>query len=80
MRELKNRITKRGSETEESLLKRFKSAFEELNYISSYNYVVINDVVDSAVKKLESIIVAEKCRVDRMKEDKGFLQEGYFNE
>ncbi len=83
MDELKNRITKRGSETEESLLRRFKAAFEELNYISSYNYVVINDIIDSAVNKLESIISAERCRVDRVKTvvlEKINYQEGSFNE
>lgn len=80
MKELKNRITKRGSETPESLLRRFKSAFEELNYISSYNYFVVNDEVEMAVKKLEGIIIAEKCRVDRIKDNKDYFQEGYFNE
>lgn len=66
MDELKNRIKKRGSETEESLLKRFNSAFKEINYASQYNYIVVNDVVEDAVAKLESIITAEKCRVDRI--------------
>jgi guanylate kinase len=66
MDELKNRIKKRGSETEESLVKRFSSAFKEINYASQYNYIVINDVVEDAVKRLESIITAEKCRVDRV--------------
>lgn len=80
MKELKNRITKRGSETPESLVRRFKSAFEELNYISNYSYVVLNDEVENAVEKLESIILAEKCRVDRLKENKSYFQEGYFNE
>ena len=83
MDELKNRIKKRGSETEESLLRRFKAAFEELNYISSYNYVVINDIIDSAVNKLESIISAERCRVDRVKAnvlEKINYQEGQYNE
>ncbi|MCX8169834.1 MAG: guanylate kinase, partial [Candidatus Methanomethyliaceae archaeon] len=60
MEELRNRIKKRGSETEESLIKRFTAAFQEINYVSNYNYVVVNDTVDEAVKKLESIIVAEK--------------------
>lgn len=68
MEELKNRIKKRGSETEESLLKRFKAAYKEINYVSKYSYVVINDTVENAVKKLESIIIAEKCRVDRYKD------------
>ncbi|EYE89270.1 hypothetical protein Q428_03070 [Fervidicella metallireducens AeB] len=76
MEELRNRIKKRGSETEESLIKRFTAAFQEINYVSNYNYVVVNDTVDEAVRKLESIIVAEKCRIDRMKNDIKILQEG----
>ena len=69
MEELKNRIKKRGSETEESLIRRFSSAFKEINYASQYNYIVINDVVEEAVGRLESIITAEKCRVDRVGHD-----------
>ena len=68
MEELKQRIIKRGSETEESLMLRFKSAYKEINYISKYNYAVVNDTVDNAVKKIEGILIAEKCRVDRIKE------------
>ena len=33
-----------------------------------YDYVVVNDEVDIAVDKIESIIKAEKCRVDRIEE------------
>jgi guanylate kinase len=69
MEELKQRIIKRGSETEESLMTRFKSAYQEINYVSKYNYAVVNDTVETAVKKIEGIIAAEKCRVDRIKED-----------
>jgi guanylate kinase len=76
MEELKNRIQKRGSETEESLLKRFNSAFKEINYVSNYNYVVVNDIVEDAVAKLQSIISAEKCRVDRIKNSMSFLKSG----
>ncbi|HHW56476.1 MAG TPA: guanylate kinase [Clostridia bacterium] len=68
MEELKNRIKKRGTETEEEIIKRFKSAYEELNYVSKYNYVVINDDVNEAVEKIRAIIIAEKCRVDRNKD------------
>ncbi|SHF31618.1 MULTISPECIES: guanylate kinase [Caloramator] len=80
MEELKNRIKKRGSETEESLLKRFKSAFQEINYVANYNYVIVNDVVEDAVERLEAIIIAEKCRVDRLKGNYIFLQEGFLND
>lgn len=69
MKELKKRIINRGSETPESFTTRFNSAYKEINYVSKYNYVVINDTVGNAVKNIESIIAAEKCRVDRVKDE-----------
>jgi guanylate kinase len=68
MRELKNRLVKRGTESIEKKLIRFKNAYKEINEISKYNYVVVNDEVDSAVEKIDSIITAEKCRVDRIED------------
>lgn len=65
MEELRARLVGRKSETEESLLRRFQAAYQELNFITRYNYVVINDEVEQAAHRLSSIIVAEKCRVDR---------------
>ena len=80
MEELKQRIIKRGSETPESLMKRFKSAYKEINYISKYNYAVVNDTVEVAVQKLEAIISAEKCRVDRIKDSILDSKEGMIHE
>lgn len=68
MEELKQRIIRRGSETPESLMTRFKSAYKEINYVSKYSYAVYNHTVDEAVNKIEGIVVAERCRVDRMKD------------
>lgn len=67
MEELKQRITKRGTENEKEILRRFEAAYREINYVSRYNYFIINDEVESATEKLRSIIMAEKCRVDRFK-------------
>ncbi|WP_032121794.1 guanylate kinase [Clostridium amazonitimonense] len=80
MEELKQRIIKRGSETPESLMTRFKSAYQEINYVSKYNYAVVNDTVDKAVRKIESILIAEKCRVDRIKEKILDSKEGLIHE
>lgn len=80
MEELKNRIIGRGSETPESLMTRFKSAYKEINYVSKYNYAVVNDEVDIAVEKIQGILVAEKCRVDRIKEDILENKEGIIHE
>ncbi|WP_125153794.1 guanylate kinase [Clostridium rectalis] len=80
MEELKKRITNRGTETKESLMTRFKSAYKEINYLSKYNYAVVNDKVDEAVKKIEAIILAEKCRVDRIKDTIFDSKEGLIHE
>ncbi|MBN2260997.1 MAG: guanylate kinase [Clostridiales bacterium] len=63
MVELKNRIIGRGSETDETLKKRFLSAFNEISYIEKYDYYIINDVLEDSVYSFKSIIEAEKCRV-----------------
>ncbi len=76
MQELKKRITGRGTEDEETILSRFRTAYKELNFINRYNYVVVNDEVEKAVNKIESIITAEKCSVIRNKEIQERLLEG----
>ena len=78
MEELKNRITNRGSETPESLITRFTSAHKEISFVSKYDYAVVNDTVENACEKILSIVVAERCRVDRMNGD--FLKEEISNE
>ncbi len=80
MEELKKRIINRKSETHESLMTRFKSAYKEINYVSKYNYAVVNDTVEIAVEKIESIISAERCRVDRVKENILDSKEGIIHE
>lgn len=69
MEELRRRIEGRGTETPESLLKRFRSSYEELNFITRYNYLVVNDNVGDAADRIQAIITAEKCKIDR---NKGF--------
>ncbi|AKA69970.1 guanylate kinase [Clostridium scatologenes] len=80
MKELRQRIINRGSETEESLMTRFKAAYKEINYVSKYNYAVVNDTVEEAVKKIEGIVIAERCRVDRVKENILDSKEGIIHE
>ena len=68
MGELKRRLITRGTESEEKILSRFRTAYQEINELSKYNYVVINDDIDDAVRKVDSILISEKCRVDRIEE------------
>ena len=68
MKELKKRLIERDTESSEKILERFKTAYKEINEATKYNYVVINDQVEKAAKKIECILEAEKCRVDRIED------------
>lgn len=65
MEELKSRIVKRGTESEEDINRRFENAFRELDFVGEYDYFVINDKVEDAVENVEAIIKAERLRVKR---------------
>lgn len=62
LEELKNRIVSRGTESNELVLNRLKEARKEIEIMDSYDYVVVNDQVDLAVTKIQSIIQSEHCR------------------
>jgi guanylate kinase len=59
------RLKARGTENPKSLIRRFRSAKEELKAIDFYQYVVVNDRVESAVHEVDSIIDAEHSRRSR---------------
>lgn len=59
------RLTARGTEDAKSLIRRFRSAKEELKSIDLYEYVVVNDRIDSAVAAISSIIDAEGLKRSR---------------
>ncbi len=66
LEELKNRIVSRGTESKELVLQRLREARKEIEMMDAYNYVVVNDHVDSAVSKIQSIIQSEHCKRDRI--------------
>ena len=68
MREVKRRIMMRGDENIDQIISRFKVAYNEINQINNYNYVVVNDDLDTAVAKVEAILTSEKLRVDRIED------------
>lgn len=65
LEELKRRLIARKTETEEALQKRLAYVDVELSAVGNYDYVVINDQIDQACGRIESIIVAEECRTPR---------------
>lgn len=80
LEELKRRLVGRNTDSKEKIIERFKIAYKEINEVSKYNYVVVNDEVDNAVSKIQAIIKAEKCRVDRIEEVLLSNEEEYIHE
>lgn len=68
LKDMVKRLKKRGTDSKEKILERFHTAYKEINEVTKYNYVVINDILEDAINKVEAIIKAEKCRVDRIEE------------
>lgn len=62
---LKQRITGRGTENADIINHRMNVAVEEMNLIHYYDYAVVNDQIDAACHRIQSIIVAEHCRKER---------------
>ena len=68
MKELRRRLVGRKTESKEKVLNRFKTAYQEINEVANYNYVVTNDEIANAVSKIQAILLSEKCRVDRIEQ------------
>ena len=65
--ELERRLTERGTDTPEKIQGRLARAKEEVKLAGTYDYFVINDSVDNAVRELNAIMTAEHCKPqDRM--------------
>ncbi len=62
MSELKTRLIGRGTESAEAVERRFETAYQELDYVNQYDYVVVNDILDLAIARVEHILSAERCR------------------
>ena len=58
--ELEKRLRGRGTETDESIMKRLETAATELGYINMFDYYVVNDTVENAVGRILDIITSRR--------------------
>jgi guanylate kinase len=66
--ELERRLKSRGTDSDEKIQKRLLRAKAELQTADVYDYFVINDSVERAVREINAIMIAEHCKpADRMK-------------
>ena len=59
---LKNRLLGRGTETAEVVRDRLKRAAQEAREMGSYEYIVVNDDLDTCVKQVHALIQSAHCK------------------
>ena len=60
--ELEKRLTGRGTDSPEKIRERLVRAKVELQNANTYDYFVINDTVEQAVREINAIMLAEHCK------------------
>jgi guanylate kinase len=64
---LEQRLRGRSKDTEEQIHRRLEVACREVTDVDSYDYVVINDELESCVERMRGIVLAERARVKAMR-------------
>lgn len=59
---LENRLVGRGTDSADKIQKRLVRAKVELQNANTYDYFVINDTVEQAVREINAIMLAEHCK------------------
>ena len=62
---LEQRLRGRGTDSEESIAKRMASAREEITHVDEFDFVIVNEVMDEAIKDLISVVRAPRLGIAR---------------
>ncbi|NLP26086.1 MAG: guanylate kinase [Clostridiales bacterium] len=65
--ELQRRLKKRGTESDEVINARIEQARKEMKYANEYDYIIVNDRLEKAIKDFKSIIRAEELSTKKNK-------------
>jgi guanylate kinase len=65
-RELERRLRARGRDTEDEINKRMDKASDEMTHYSEYDYVLINNDIDSTIKQAQLILDSERLKRRRL--------------
>lgn len=68
LEELERRLRSRGTDDEETIIRRLESARSELAAAAKYGYIVINDIVKDTVDTIDAILTAEHAKVSNNQE------------
>src|SRR5581483_11254816 len=77
---LEQRLRGRSKDSEEAIQCRLRVAREEVAAVVDYDFVVINDELTAAVDRVRSIVLAERARLGRMRDDVGRILKSFTSE
>ncbi len=63
---LRDRLMKRGLDSLERIKFRLSKARQDMEEALGYHYVIVNERVDESIEKLKSVIIAERCRRNKV--------------
>jgi guanylate kinase len=61
---LRKRLVKRGKESAEVIERRLETAKAEVGRIKGYQYLVVNDELETAIEEVVAIVIANRCRLE----------------
>tara|TARA_R110002073_G_scaffold70476_1_gene173967 strand:+ start:4166 stop:4819 length:654 start_codon:yes stop_codon:yes gene_type:complete len=64
--DLESRLRQRAQDSESVIAGRMEKSREEISHWAEYDYVIVNDDLDTAESRLKTILTAERMRADRM--------------
>ena len=73
---LRERLEQRMANVKEEIEKRLAVALEEMKKYPEYDYVIVNSIFEDAFKELESIIIANRARVEQINSE--WIKENFF--
>ncbi len=75
---LKSRLKKRMTDSPDEVDRRLRAALAEIKMYEHYDYVIINDIFEDALRELESILIARRATVGNI--DPLWVREQFFNQ
>ena len=75
----KKRLVDRNTEEQDVINKRLARAAEEIDYIDKYDYLVINDELETCINDIQRIVTSEKNKVNNQPAMVDFIKKDFKN-
>ncbi len=75
IRELRSRLERRAQDSKGTIEKRLKNARTEMEHYSEYDYVLVNEDLETSTQRVRSILAAERLKRERQTNLPSFVRD-----